>query len=172
MSLWQDLRYGARTLRKAPGFTLTAVVTMALGIGATTATFSICDAMLWKPLPLPHLDQLVMVMQRLPDDPNDWVSNTPADAQDIGRCLLRGLRYDAMPMGYALLPLAAAQAAAVWLTANVDAAAGWRSAPWPSMIITSGLISPAAIPLELLNTGGLEAPSGEGLSRSQCTKSP
>jgi putative ABC transport system permease protein len=85
MSLWQDLRYGARTLRNAPGFTLTAVVTMALGIGATTATFSICDAMLWKPLPLPHLDQLVMVMQRLPDDPNDWVANTPADAQDIHR---------------------------------------------------------------------------------------
>jgi putative ABC transport system permease protein len=85
MSLWQDLRYGARTLRKAPGFTLTAVVTMALGIGATTANFSICDAMLWKPLPLPHLDQLVMVMQRLPDDPHDWVPNTPADAEDIRR---------------------------------------------------------------------------------------
>jgi len=85
MSLWQDLRYGARTLRNAPGFTLTAVVTMALGIGATTATFSVCDAMLWKPLPLPHLDQLVMVMQRLPDDPNDWVANTPADAEDIRR---------------------------------------------------------------------------------------
>jgi putative ABC transport system permease protein len=85
MSLWQDLRYGARTLRKAPGFTLTAVVTMALGIGATTATFSVCDAMLWKPLPLPHLDQLVIVQQWLPDDPNDWVPNTPADAEDIRR---------------------------------------------------------------------------------------
>jgi len=85
MSLWQDLRYGARTLRKAPGFTLTAVVTMALGIGATTATFSVCDAMLWKPLPLPRLDQLVMVEQRVPDDPYDWVANTPADAEDIRR---------------------------------------------------------------------------------------
>jgi putative ABC transport system permease protein len=85
MSLWQDLRYGARMLRKAPGFTLTAVVTMALGIGATTATFSICDAMLWKPLPLPHLDQLVIVVQRVQDDPNDWVPNTPADAEDIRR---------------------------------------------------------------------------------------
>jgi putative ABC transport system permease protein len=85
MNLWQDLRYGARTLRKAPGFTLTAIVTMALGIGATTATFSVCDAMLWKPLPLPHLDQLVIVLQRLPDDPHDWVSDTPADAADIRR---------------------------------------------------------------------------------------
>jgi hypothetical protein len=85
MNLWQDLRYGARTLRKAPGFTLTAIVTMALGIGATTATFSVCDAILWKPLALPHLDQLVIVMQRLPDDPHDWVPNTPADAEDIRR---------------------------------------------------------------------------------------
>ena len=85
MSLWQDIRYGARTLRNSPGFTLTAVVTMALGIGATTATFSVCDAMLWKPLPLPHLDQLVIVLQRAPDDPNDWVANTPADAEDIRR---------------------------------------------------------------------------------------
>ena len=85
MSLWQDLHYGARTLRNSPGFTLTAVVTMALGIGATTATFSVCDAMLWKPLPLPHLDQLVIVLQRLPDDPHDWVSDTPADAEDIRR---------------------------------------------------------------------------------------
>jgi putative ABC transport system permease protein len=85
MSLWHDIRYGARTLRQAPGFTVTAVVTMALGIGATTATFSVCDAMLWKPLPLPHLDQLVIVLQRVPDDPRDWVSNTPADAADIRR---------------------------------------------------------------------------------------
>jgi putative ABC transport system permease protein len=85
MSLWQDLRYGARMLRQAPGFTVTAVVTMALGIGATTATFSICDAILWKPLPLPRLDQLAMVEQRVPDDPYDWVSNTPADAEDIRR---------------------------------------------------------------------------------------
>jgi len=85
MSLRQDLRYGARTLRKAPGFTLTAVVTMALGIGATTATFSVCDAILWKPLPLPRLDQLAMVLQHVPDDPDDWVSNTPADAEDIRR---------------------------------------------------------------------------------------
>jgi putative ABC transport system permease protein len=85
MSLWQDLRYGARTLRNSPGFTVTAVITMALGIGATTATFSVCDAMLWKPLPLPHLEQLVIVLQRAPGDPNDWVSNTPADAQDIRR---------------------------------------------------------------------------------------
>jgi putative ABC transport system permease protein len=85
MNLWQDVRFGARTLRKSPGFTLTAVVTLALGIGVTTATYSVCDAMLWKPVPLPHLDRLAMVFERVPNDPNDWEALTPADFEDIQR---------------------------------------------------------------------------------------
>lgn len=83
MQLWQDIRYGVRTLRKAPGFTLTAIATLALGIGATTANFSVCDAMLWKPLPLPNLNRLAMVLQRIPDQPNEWRSMAPADLADI-----------------------------------------------------------------------------------------
>jgi putative ABC transport system permease protein len=85
MQLWQDVRYGVRTLRKAPGFTLTAIATLALGIGATTANFSVCDAMLWKPLPLPNLSRLAMVLQRVPDEPNEWRGMAPADFADIGR---------------------------------------------------------------------------------------
>ena len=85
MSFWQDVRFGARTLLKSPGFALTAALTMALGIGATTAIFSTCDAMLWRPNPLPHMDTLVMVGQQNPSDARYWDSTTPADTDDIRR---------------------------------------------------------------------------------------
>jgi putative ABC transport system permease protein len=85
VNLLSDVRYGIRTLRASPGFAATAVLTLALGIGATTATFSVSDAMLWKPVPLPHLESLVMLLQRVPGEPNDWNNATPADTDDIVR---------------------------------------------------------------------------------------
>jgi len=71
-NLWQDIRYAARTLRKNPGFAAVVVVTIALGIGASTAVFSVVDPLLFRRLPYPKDDQLVSVGYLGPVDNNEF----------------------------------------------------------------------------------------------------
>ncbi len=80
--LVQDLRYGARTLRKSPGFSLSALLVLALGIGSATALFGVVDAVLLEPLPYPQPDRLVRVWPASPSRGMDRTAFSYPDARD------------------------------------------------------------------------------------------
>src|SRR5262249_55727821 len=82
-TLWQDLRFGARMLLKKPGFTLTAVITLALGIGANTAIFTWLKAIILQPLPgVAESDRLVMLHSVLTRSDNRAISVSYPDYKD------------------------------------------------------------------------------------------
>src|SRR6185369_11517679 len=67
-TLWQDLQYGSRMLLKHPTFTIVATLTLALGIGASTAIFSAVNPILFEPLPYPHPSQIMMISDHGSED--------------------------------------------------------------------------------------------------------
>ena len=81
--LLQDVRYAFRTLRRSPVFTLAAVITLALGIGATTAVFTVVESVVLSPLPYPASDELVRVYSSFRDRPDTREFNTVPDFLDF-----------------------------------------------------------------------------------------
>ena len=118
-----DLRHALRMLAAKPGFALTAVLTLALGIGATTAIFSMADAILWKSLALPDAGRLVMVLERRVEQQEGWIPVSPGNFVDWKR---DSRSYERL-------------AAYEYSSANLTAAAGYPGAPER---LQSGLVSP------------------------------
>ena len=82
-TVFQDIRFGIRQLIKMPGFTLTAIVSLALGIGATTAVFSVVYAILMDPYPYKDPDRMVHMRLTVPS--GDFRSNcTRAGSRSVG----------------------------------------------------------------------------------------
>ena len=107
--LWQDVRYGARMLVKNPGFTVVAVLTLALGIGANTTIFSVINATLLKPLPFPDPSRLVLLWEtfgkgsdnyNIVSAPNFWDFRRQSQSfEDLAICDSAGRGYNLSATG-------------------------------------------------------------------------
>lgn len=81
-SLLQDVRYALRAMGKTPGFTAIAVIALALGIGANSAVFSICDGLIIGPLQVPNLDRIMVVWSVRPSNENEFLAVSVANYRD------------------------------------------------------------------------------------------
>lgn len=83
LDIAQDFRFALRGLRKRPTFTAAALLTLTVGIGATTTLFSVVDGVVLQPLPFPQADRLVTLCERYPGASDGWCSVSPPNVEDI-----------------------------------------------------------------------------------------
>jgi macrolide transport system ATP-binding/permease protein len=82
-AIWNDIRHGLRMLAASPGFTAVAILSLAIGIGANTSTFSLADALVLRPLPVPRSSEIVRVLSTSPSGPREYLSYL--DYTDLSR---------------------------------------------------------------------------------------
>src|SRR5882724_5448495 len=109
-TLWNDIRYGVRMLAANPGFTAVAILSLAIGIGANTSMFSLADAMLLRPLPVPQSSEMVRVVSTSQTARYDRISFPDyVDFRDRTKTLAGLVGYKNIPIGFNPNPGAPAQ---------------------------------------------------------------